>query len=238
MKYFFSALAGIVVGIALGAVCLYYDPLTMRAATPLQGSSWTLRYTVPEDDLIALTHSDRLPLPLKPEGVDTLWEATIRSAALSVLSLHDADAGAAAALATRFSKPSRATDLLLRGAILDDYWLVTVPGSGSVFVYDMNNLWPVLRENVVPVSLLRRPWHGPGEYLTTLGPSGSRGPGLAVGATGRFVGFVGDAAEIYRLNRYSRIHGAEELAGELVLGLAAPAAGSAAAGGAPQAAEK
>lgn len=233
MKYFSAALFGIVVGIALGVVVLYFNPLTTRSAPSVEDAALTLRYSMPERDLLALTHYEGLPLPFKPEGVDSLWEKAIRSAALSVLALHDeagdaaalgsaseaGEEGAATALATRLTMPSPETDLLLRGALLDDYWLVTVPGGGSLFVHDVNNLWPALRENVVRVSLLDRPWGGPAEYRTTLGPRAPRGPGFAIGATGRFRGLLGEAAERYRLNRYSRARGAEDLAGELELRL-------------------
>jgi hypothetical protein len=258
MRYFASAFAGILVGVVLAAVVVYYNPLTMRAARSVE-NAWTLRYSVPDRDLIALTHYERLPLPLKPAGVDSLWEQAIRSAVLSVVSLHetagkapngaaanDVSGGDAAALdvpvaavATRLTVPSEATDLLLRGALLDDYWLVTVPGEGSLFVHDLNNLWPALRENVVPVSLLGLAWHGPAEYRTTLGPRGPRGPGFVLGASGRFAGVSGDAGERYLLNRYSRGHGAEDLAGEIALDLSAPppdAAAAAASAAAPAAA--
>jgi hypothetical protein len=270
MRYFSSAFAGVLVGVVLAAVVLYYNPLTTRAARKVDDAELTLRYSVPDRDLIALTHDERLPLPLKPEAVETLWERGIRSAALSVLTLHEvggdtahadakggegaageaahqgatggaadgdarADAtggdaadglandGPVSALATRLTVPSQSTDLLLRGALLDDYWLVTVPGQGSLFVHDVNNLWPALRENVVPVSLLDRAWRGPAEYRTTLGPRTARGPGFVLGASGRFAGVDGDAGERYRLNRYSRAHGAEDLVGELDLDLSAPA---------------
>jgi hypothetical protein len=226
MRYFSSALAGILVGIVVGAVALYYNPLTTRAARNVENADWTLRYSVPDRDLIALTHYERLPLPMKPDGVDSLWEQAIRAAALSVLSLHEAGGdtaseSAVSALATRLTVPSQSTDLLLRGALVDDYWLVTVPGEGSLFVHDLNNLWPALRENVVPVSLLDRDWRGPAEYRPTLGPRGPRGPGFALGASGRFAGVGGESGERYRLNRYSRAHGAEDLAGELELDLSA-----------------
>ncbi|HEU4616998.1 MAG TPA: hypothetical protein VFV10_03115 [Gammaproteobacteria bacterium] len=222
MKYFLATLAGIAAGAVLAAVCLYYNPLTTRAAAALEEPSATLQYALPEGDLIATTHSRRLPFSLEPPGIDSLWERTVRSAALSVLSLHAADGGLA--LATRLTRPSEATDLLLRGAILDDYWLVTMPGAGSLFVHDLNNVWPALRENGVRVSLLGRSWRGPSDYATTVGPEAPRGPGLVLGGTGRFAGVVGEAAERYRLSRYSRARGAEQLTGELLLDLPAAAA--------------
>jgi hypothetical protein len=221
MKYLFAAFAGLVLGAALGAGALYYNPLTRREASTFDDPDFTLRYSLPQDDLIALTHSERAPLPFKPQGVGKLWESAISGAALGVLALEGPESDRVA-FATRLSVPSRATDLLLRGALVDDYWLVTVPGGGSVFVQDRNNLWPAVRENVLPVSLLGRPWHGPSAYRTSVGPGADKA-GVAVGATGRFAGMQGSAAERYHLQRYSRAHGAEELDGELALRVARPA---------------
>jgi hypothetical protein len=221
MKYLFAAFAGLVLGAAIGASALYYNPLTRREASSLDNPDFTLRYSLPQDDLIALTHSERVPLPFKPQGVGKLWESAISGAALGVLALEEPESDRVA-FATRLSIPSRATDLLLRGALVDDYWLVTVPGGGSVFVQDRNNLWPAVRENVLPVSLLGRPWRGPSAYRTSVGPGADKA-GVAVGATGRFGGMQGSAAERYRLQRYSRAHGAEELDGELALRMAKPA---------------
>jgi hypothetical protein len=107
--------------------------------------------------------------------------------------------------------------------MVDDYWLLTAPGEGSLFVLGDSNVWPVVRDNVLPVSLLDRPWAGPRSYRSTNGP-GVRGTALAVGATGRFAGSEGSAIERLHLNGYSRAAGVESFAGELLLRLVEPAA--------------
>ncbi len=222
MKYFLTWLGGLVLGAAAGLSVLYFNPLSARKAAPLADANLEFRYAVPHGDLLAFTHSSHLPLPFAPRGIEPLWESTISSSAVTVIALADKD-GKPTALATRLSTPSRETDLLLRGAVLDDYWLVTVPGEGSVFVHSANNLWPLLTDTVLPVSVLGRPWHGPREYRTTLGPDASR-RGLIVGGTGRFAHDRGIAAESYTLKRYSRAHGPEQLEGQLALRLEPPAA--------------
>lgn len=212
MKYFLALLAGLVLGGAAALVLLYFNPLIERKAELLPGDSdLVLHYVVPGDDLVAFTHSGTLPLPLKPSDIGPLWESTVRTAALASMTLAGVD-GRPAALASRLSMPSSVTDLLTRGLLIDDYWLVTLPGRGSFFVHSLNNFWPLLKDSVLPVSVLGASWRGPREYHPTLGP-GSRGAALVTGATGEFAGRQGSALEQYRLNRYTRANGLEELAG-------------------------
>ncbi|HEX5421615.1 MAG TPA: hypothetical protein VFY39_16610 [Gammaproteobacteria bacterium] len=221
MKYILALLAGLALGGAAAVVLLYFNPLIERKAEVLpRDSDLVLHYVVPGGDLLAFTHSGGLPLPFKPAGIGPLWESTVRTAALSSLTLAGAD-GRPAALASRLSMPSPATDLLTRGLLLDDYWLITVPGQGSLFVHSLNNFWPLLKDSALPVSLLGRSWRGPREYHPTLGP-GPGGTAVVTGGTGQFAGRRGSALEQYRLNGYSRAHGVEELAGELALRLDAP----------------
>ncbi len=220
MKYFLALLGGLLLGAAAGLGALYFNPFSERAASPLGDANLEFAYALPHGDLLAFTHSSRLPLPFVPEGLGPLWESTISTSAVAVISLEAKD-GKPKALATRLSTPSRETDPLLRGALLDDYWLVTVPGEGSLFVHSANNLWPFLMDTVLPVSVLGRPWHGPRNYRPTLGPDAAR-RGVIMGGTGRFAHDRGVAAERYTLKRYSRAQGPEDVEGELALRVEPP----------------
>jgi hypothetical protein len=95
--------------------------------------------------------------------------------------------------------PSRDTNLLLRGVLLSDYWLVTLPGEGTLFVRAESNAWPVLKNTLVPVWYLERPWSGPAEYWPTVGP-GTDKSGVVLGITGTFRGSEGTVVEHYEIS--------------------------------------
>jgi hypothetical protein len=115
------------------------------------------------------------------------------------------------------------TDLLLNGVLLHDYWLLTLPNEGTVFVRAESNVWPFVKTTLVPVWFLGRPWRGPADYRTTAGP-GAQGSAVVLGATGRVKGVEGSAVEQYRLTAFDRAAGSAAAIGELQLRLPAPAA--------------
>jgi hypothetical protein len=166
---------------------------------------------------VALSHAEQLGLPSIPDDVPLLWESGIAGTMLGVVNLG-ADAGAARAIASRISVPSMRTNLLLEGVLVDDYWLVTMPGQGSLFVETEGNYWPLLKDTIIPVGFLKRPWAGTAEYRPTRGPGPGRS-GELVGATGRFAGRTGGASESLVLERYSAEGGFESLRGELSIAL-------------------
>ncbi len=216
MKLTTGFVLGLLLGAAGGVAALYYNPLTEPDPPPPGDTDWALTYRFPKGDAIAFTHGAHGRLAAHPPGIEELWESTIGGAALAVLTLRDA-AGAPAAFASRLGAGSPRTDLLLEGAVWSDSWLLTVPGEGSLFVRADSNLWPFLKEGVVPVWYLQRPWQGPAEYRPTAGP-GTGDRAVVVGATGRFAALEGSAVEHYRLERFGTA-GAEALTGEIFLRL-------------------
>lgn len=212
MKYVLGFVAGLAIGVAAALAALYYNPLT---ATPLRSrppTSWALSYSFPDRSSILLTHDEQLKLPLVPADAPRLWEGGIRGAILNELRLEGEDG--VEAVATRISVPSSRTNLVTNGVLVDDYWLVTAPGRGSVFVYDVNNEWSLLKETVGRVDLLRRPWSGRSVYDPTQGPAG--GLGMVRGVSGEFAGRRGTARELLGVERYGE-RGFEEVTGELLL---------------------
>lgn len=213
MKYLLTATVGLAAGAVLACAALYFNPLTAAQSPEPGAEDRRLQYEYPSQSSL-LTHGGRLRLPVAPAGVERLWENTIRRSLLHVVELTDADGPAA--VATRISLPSRQTDLLRRGMIIRDRWLVTVPGEGSFMLEADTNLWPLLRDHVVPVWYLGRAWAGPASYQPTVGP-GRRDAARADGLTGRFEGTEGSAVERFRLESFSRHAGPEKLVGELHL---------------------
>lgn len=209
MKYAIAAVLGLLIGAVAAGAALYYNPLTDKGASA-PDAGWTFDYGYPDDGFLLATHRGLKGVPLAPEGVARTWENTIDASLLNVLALRGR-ADAPPALATRLAAPSRRTDLLRNGAIVSDFWLVTVPGQGSFFVHSEDNLWPFLKQTWLPV-LLGRPWRGPASYAPTVGPAGRRA--AVYGATGRFAAARGTAAETYRVEDFGA-QGLQRLSGAL-----------------------
>jgi hypothetical protein len=220
MRYVIATLLGIVLGAACAAGALYYNPLTEVRELPPQ-ESWTLSYDFPGGSTLALTHAGQLGLPHIPADVETLWEAAITDVVLNVLVLEDEN-GAPRAMASRISVPSQETDFLLRGFLVSEHWLVTIPGQGTLFVDGENNLWPFLKEAVIPVRYLWQEWGGPVRYPVTIGPTGGR-TAEVVGVSGAFADVSGSALESYELRRFNAVFGIEALRGTLAVALREPA---------------
>ncbi len=219
MKYVLAAVSGLVVGIALALAVLYFNPLTREPARAENDDNWVLSYSFPGDSL-ALTHNGQMHLPRVPASIAPLWETAIQSLALNVLSLKD-DEGRVTAVATRFSMPSASTDLLLHGAILTNYWLITVPGEGSFFVHSENNVWRFIKEVYVPIVYFGQTRTGSSTYDLSIGPSPDQ-TATVYGASGRFAALRGTATEFYELQTFSKHAGIEELNSELRLRFAEP----------------
>jgi len=228
MKYAGALLAGLIVGGSLALTGLYYNPLT-RAEAPLPGAEdWVLAYGSPLRDGLAFIHSGESRLPRQPLDSPVLWESTIDQTFLSLLLVNGAD-GEPVGIASRISFPSEDSELLARGVIVTDQWMITLPGEGSLFIHSESNLWPFLTETLLPVWYLGRPWDGPATYSPTAGP-GPEGAARAYGATGRFAGLAGSAVERYRLVEFSERLGPEQFEAELFVNLAAVTLGPAATG--------
>jgi hypothetical protein len=214
-------LVGLVFGAACAGAGLYYNPMT-GASTPAVGGEQWLSYGSPLAENLALTHNGDLALPRNPADVPELWEGTIKDTALLLVELRNSD-GSLFGLGSRISALSETTDLLSQGVGLDSFWTVSAPGKGSFFVIERENIWPVLKEVVLPTLYFAERWQGTKGYALTSGPLAS-GHGLLLGATGEFRGQRGSALERYELRRYSAADGALDMSAELGILLPAPVA--------------
>lgn len=215
MKYLFSALFGLLLGAAAAGAILYFNPLTAERAPVTDHYDGGWRYVLPEDAL-TFVRGQGTYLPDETAPLGDLWEKSIQRSVLLGLRLRDAE-GNPAAVASRLVMGSRDTDLLMRGLLVADHWLVTVPGEGAVFVRAESNVWPFLKGTVIPVRYFDRPWNGPVEIRPTAGPQATRAA-VAMGATGRFAAVRGNAAEAYRLTGVAPL----AVEGELLLDLPDP----------------
>ena len=219
MKYLFVAIVGLLLGAVAAGAVLYYNPLSQRAAAAPNSTARVLRYSLP-DSVLELAVGEDARLFGQDTGDDSLWEETIDRTAVLGLVLNDA-AGQPAAVASRLIATSAETNLLLRGVLLTDHWLVTIPNEGTLFVRAESNAWPFLKESLLPVWYVDRPWEGPAEYWPTVGP-GFDDSGVVVGISGLLRDSVGSAVERYELSALDRDQELAIATGELHLKLSGP----------------
>jgi hypothetical protein len=216
MKYLVVAVLGFLVGALLAGTALYYNPFTVHAGAAPAAGDRMLKYSLPDQVLSVAVGEDAI-LAGRSSGVDGLWEETIDRTAVMGLVLAD-ESGQPAAIASRLMAPSPSTDLLLTGVVLTDYWLVTLPGKGTLFVHSDSNVWPFLKETFLPVWLFDRPWRGPAEYRPTVGPNAGSTASV-LGVTGVFEGKSGSAVERYDVTAFGPAEHSAAAIGELFLHL-------------------
>jgi hypothetical protein len=219
MRYLFVAIVGLLLGVAAAGAVLYYNPLVDTSATMPSSTDRVLRYSLP-DQVLEFAVGEDARLFGQETGDDGLWEETIDRAAVLGLVLNDGS-NQPAALASRLMSTSAETDLLLRGVLVSDHWLVTIPGEGSFYVHADSNAWPFLKEKLVPVWYLEQPWSGPVEYWPTVGPGGGDSAEV-VGLTGAFRGSEGSAVERYEITALDPDRDVALARGEIYLNLPGP----------------
>jgi hypothetical protein len=196
MRYLIVAMLGLAIGAAAAFGVLYVNPFSVDGGAAPSASDRVFRYSLP-GDVLEFSLGEDARVFGQAASQDGLWEETIDRAAVLGLALADAS-GEPAAVASRLMIASADTDLLLRGVLVADHWLVTVPGEGTLFVRADANAWPFVKEALLPAWYLERPWQGPEEYWPTVGP-GADGSGTVVGIAGSFAGSEGRVVERYEL---------------------------------------
>jgi hypothetical protein len=198
-------IVGFLFGCALVLVALYYNPFTANSGVIVSVNARVLTYRSPFTEGLAVTHGGQSRLPLQPALISALWENTIKNSMLSVVVLHDEE-HVPVGIASRVSQLSERTEMLTRGVLIDDDWLVTIPSEGSFFIQADSNLWPFLRDTLIPVWYLDRSWQGPKSYRPTTGPADG-GAAIVAGATGRFANREGTAVESYQISDFNQTVG-------------------------------
>jgi hypothetical protein len=217
MKYLLVAALGLLIGAAAAGAAIYYNPFTMTKSAQLDVADRALHYSLPSE-VLGFALGDAIMPPGTPKRDGSLWEETIDRTAMLSLVLDDAHDNPTA-IASRLLAVSPRTDFVLSGVRVNDYWLLTIPGEGTLFLRAETNVWPFLKETL-PVWYLGRPWKGPSEYSPTAGP-GELGAAVVLGATGRFVGLEGSAIEKYRLTDLDPAARSAAATGELDVRLSA-----------------
>lgn len=218
MRLILVTISGFLFGCALVLIALYYNPLTADSGVIVGVNTRVLTYRSPFTEGLAVTHGGQSRLPLQPAAIPELWESTINGLMFSIVVLHDEE-NVPVGIASRVSQLSESTEMLTRGVMVDDDWLVTIPGEGSFFIEAASNLWPFLRETLIPVWYLDRPWQGPKSYRPTAGP-GDGGTAIVVGATGLFEDRKGTVVESYQISDFDQATGPRSIDVRLFLRMA------------------
>lgn len=217
MKYVLSLIFGLVLGVVTAAALILFNPLTLGQSKPPAGSDRVFGYSMAAKDSWLSTHGDRLEIPIVPAGAPLLFEEGIRGSWIASMPLS-AKAGSLPAAGTRISVPSARSEFLKAGLLVDDYWLISVPESGTLLMRAENNFWPLLRDTVVWVDLLKQSFKGSGRYEPTIGPANAGAE--VIGMTGEFTDFRGVGHDRLALDHYAGSLGA--VTGQLMIRAAAP----------------
>jgi hypothetical protein len=222
MKYVVALVLGFLVGAALFAVGVLYNPFVAdRGLSPLtvtDAEVVALSYSVVPAETIMYTNdgeSMQTPFPAK---VQQLWEAPIRQTDAMVSLLHDAT-GTPAGLGVKFSSRSESTHLFGGKAIKDSAWYVYLPDRGSLFIHQTENYWPFLQQVGFPAwRSSGNNWRGSWLGDLTAGP-GALGTAAAFGSSGEFAGLEMEAVESLTVRAFSADAGFVSAEGRLLIEL-------------------
>lgn len=209
-KYLIALLLGMITGVVLLALLLYFNPLNNpKILSPLsvsQNEVLTLNYSAVAADALVYTNDGESQVEPYPPKVLQLWEATIRKTDAMATVLTDSR-NEPVGIGVKFSSASESTDILNGKAMVDSVWHIYLPGQGSFFVYQAENYWNYLREVVIPAYWSSGDnWRGLWNGHITAGP-GALATARVVGGNGEFAGMESDAVESLSAQAYSVDHG-------------------------------
>ncbi|MDZ7644459.1 MAG: hypothetical protein U5K76_09760 [Woeseiaceae bacterium] len=222
MKYLLALLAGLVTGVILFALLLYFNPLAAPAKlSPLalsETSQRVLNYSAVPADMVALTSSDEQAAGRRPAEIQTLWEPAIEDTRVFV-SLLNGSRGQPAALGVKFTTRAEEPGLLVSRVPVNSVWHLWWLGEGSLFVAQNENRWSLLRQVIAPARLgAANVWRGTWFGIMTSGP-GALGTGRVAGGSGVMQGLDGEAVESINARAYSATEGPVSMDGSLVIAL-------------------
>jgi len=224
MKYLVSLVVGIVIGVLLFVMGLYYNPFTsQQSISPLAVTNERivdLAFTAVPGDAILYTNNGESTIKTHPARVADLWEPAIVDSSVFVTTLVDSQ-GETVGIGIKTSTLSEDTKVLTGQALVDSAWHVYVPGQGTLLVDQSENYWSYLREIVIPARWSSGDnWKGSFHGITTSGP-GALGTARVSGGSGIFAGLNSEAVESLTAKAYSAVDGPVSMAGSLTITLPA-----------------
>ncbi len=222
MKYVISLLLGAIVGAALLALGVLYNPfIKTQNVSPLSvtdARTLMLTYSPVASDNIVFTNDGLSRRSPNPEDVLQLWERPIRKSEMFATVLHDAR-NRPAGIGIKVASLSERTRVLNGEALVDSAWYIYLPGRGSLQFVQTENHWDLLRDVVVPAyrssaNLWKGNWIG----NLTSGPGALR-TAHVTGASGEFAAAEMIGVESVALKAWSTEHGAAQADGHLIIEL-------------------
>lgn len=218
IKYLISLLVGIMIGVVLLFLALYYNPLTAQVElSPLSVTDnelISLNYSAVAKDALLYTNDGESRVAPHPPKVLQLWESPIRFTAAMATLLTDSR-GQLAGIGIKISSASERTNILEGQTLVDSVWHIYLPERGSLFVEQTENYWDYIREIVLPAHWSSGDnWRGTWRGNISSGP-GALGTARAVGGSGALSGLDTEAVEALTARAYSVEQGPVAVQGEL-----------------------
>ena len=222
MKYVVALILGLIIGAAIFAVGIVYNPFTGdRVLSPLSVTDAqviVLQFSpVPAESIVYTNNGESVPSPY-PEKVSQLWEAPIRKTSAMATIMRDAR-NQPAGIGLKISSLSESTDLLRGKAIIDSIWYIYTPQHGSMFIQQTENYLPFVQEVAFPAwRSSANSWRGTWIGNTTSGP-GALGTAAVSGGSGRVKGLDLDGVETLTVRAFSADTGFVAAEGQLLIEL-------------------
>ena len=222
MKYAISLVIGMIVGLTLFVLGLYFNPFVGNpSVSPLAVSDLDLvdlSYSLVASDSIVFTNDGESHIKPHPAKVLQLWEPTVNRTRGFVTVLTDSR-GEPAGLGVKFSSDSEDTALIEGVVLVNSVWHIYLPEHGTFLVDQTENFWPYLHDIVIPARLSsgdnwRGSWHG----IMSVGP-GALGTARVTANTGPFAGTEAEAVESITARAYSANTGPVGMSGSLTIAL-------------------
>lgn len=222
MKFLFGFLAGALVGAVLCLLALYHNPFAAAPkASPLAVTDQPLadfQWSAVPAESIAFTNDGESRARPHPQGIAELWEPAISRTRVLVTLLSEG-VGRPAGIGVKFSSDSESTRLLSSEVLVDSAWHVYLPGRGTFFVDQTENLWSYLRNIVIPARWnAADSWRGSWFGIVTVGP-GALGTARLTGGSGQFADLRAEVVESWNAKAYSAERGPVAMSGNLMIAL-------------------
>jgi len=220
MKYIVSLFLGVLVGAAVFAAGLLFNPfIANRGLSPLlvtNAEVITLNFAnVPAESIAYTNDGESLHKPY-PEKVLQLWEAPIRMTSAMVTVMRDVR-NQAAGFGVKFASSSEATRLFNGEVIMDSVWYVYLPKHGSMFIEQTENYFPFIREVALPAwRSSANSWRGAWLGDLSVGP-GALGTAAVSGGSGRVEGLRMEGIESMSVDAFSADSGLVSAEGRLII---------------------
>ncbi len=222
MKYLISLLVGMVIGVSLFVLLLYYNPFVGKpSVSPLAISELDLvdlSYSLVASDSIVFTNDGESHVKTHPARVLQLWEPAVKRTRGFVTILSNSR-GEPAGFGVKFSSNSEKTELIRSKVLVDSVWHIYLPERGTFFVDQIENFWPYLHDIVVSARLNSGDnWRGSWHRIMTVGP-GALGTARVTGSSGELTDTEAEAVESISARAYSAITGPVSMIGNLTIAL-------------------